>query len=339
MKAGKNVLALIFGLAVALLLAEALFRINGRYYTYSEAQGSGYRTHYAPGKKSWFTTQPPDFEVKVITSDFKYAYRTNSMGFCDREFSRDKREGVKRIIAFGDSFTEGTGAPPDSSWPRQLEDKLNGAGFRCEVWNCGISNSDPVNSWLLLKYRMLEYNPDIALVTVNASDIETMITLKGYERLHHLPLDSAELSPPPPWFEPVYARSHVARHVFHDILNYDWLLQSEEIARQNNKKAILALIACTDSLVRICSGKMKLVFIFHPLNYEVIDNIFKCEEVYRHCTARDYETVNLFEYFRKNGITKSNLYSIYWKSDKHHNARGYSIFADAVAEKIHSLNP
>ena len=47
--------------------------------------------------------------------------QTNSLGYRDDEFTREKREGVFRILTIGDSFTAGAGARREDAYPQVLE--------------------------------------------------------------------------------------------------------------------------------------------------------------------------------------------------------------------------
>ena len=48
-------------------------------------------------------------------------------------------EATVRIVAMGDSLTEGMGVPMDEAYPAQLERKLQAAGYDVSVVNAGIS--------------------------------------------------------------------------------------------------------------------------------------------------------------------------------------------------------
>lgn len=51
--------------------------------------------------------------------------KTNSLGFRDREFARAKAPDTTRICVLGDSMTVGMEVPPECTFTRLLEDRLN----------------------------------------------------------------------------------------------------------------------------------------------------------------------------------------------------------------------
>src|SRR5215510_907252 len=69
------------------------------------------------------------------------AGRINSHGLRDREYDYAKPPGTFRILALGDSYTEGLQFDLEQIWPKMLERRLNtrGGGFKYEVINAGRS--------------------------------------------------------------------------------------------------------------------------------------------------------------------------------------------------------
>jgi hypothetical protein len=78
-----------------------------------------------------------------------------------------KPSDVYRIIALGDSFTEGSHvASPDSTWPSLLEDALNQVGNRppAQVVNMGFGGWATGNEAELLRRLGWQWEPDLVLV-------------------------------------------------------------------------------------------------------------------------------------------------------------------------------
>ncbi len=74
----------------------------------------------------------------------------------DAPITAPARSGSQVILCVGDSFTKGSGARADMSWPRQLERMLNeGRGQQFAVVNRGMSGQN--TAWLL---QMLQQNLD-----------------------------------------------------------------------------------------------------------------------------------------------------------------------------------
>ena len=91
---------------------------------------------------------------------------TNSLGFSDTEWSEEKGLNTYRIVALGDSLTEGLYISNEYSWPKQLESMLNNLGLSIdfEVLNMGrgaLGTSEEVE---IFKNIGLKYMPDMIIL-------------------------------------------------------------------------------------------------------------------------------------------------------------------------------
>jgi tetratricopeptide (TPR) repeat protein len=98
---------------------------------------------------------------------------TNSDGFRDREFSREKAKNTFRIAAVGDSITFGWYQRIDQTYSKVLESLLNahaapGAAF--EVCNMGVGGYNAEQEVALIKDRALRYQPDLLLIQYCEND-------------------------------------------------------------------------------------------------------------------------------------------------------------------------
>ena len=85
-----------------------------------------------------------------------------------------RRRGVRRIIALGDSFTEGFGIwSSDSTWPAQLERELNRGldSASTEVLNMGRSGFTTGSEAELLRRLGWQFDPDLVIVQWLSNDI------------------------------------------------------------------------------------------------------------------------------------------------------------------------
>jgi len=98
--------------------------------------------------------------------------KTNSYGFRDDEFSKEKANNTFRIIALGDSFTMGLGVNVSDTWPDQLEKKLNrlNKSIKFEVFNMGIGGYDMGRKVKLFKERGLMFDPDMVILQTRPGD-------------------------------------------------------------------------------------------------------------------------------------------------------------------------
>jgi len=122
------------------------------------------------------------------THEFDFELRTNSRGFRDQERSREKSAGTFRVIALGDSFTWGYGAPIEETWPVHLERRLDGlAGTHpdFEVVSMGIGRFWPEPERILLESEAVLYSPDVVVVLLVDNDVlDTHLGVRGVNVSH-----------------------------------------------------------------------------------------------------------------------------------------------------------
>jgi acyl-CoA thioesterase-1 len=91
-----------------------------------------------------------------------------------------------RIVALGDSLTEGLGVDPAQAYPAQLERRLQADGYAVEVINAG--NSGETSSGALSRIDwVLNLQPDIVILATGGNDglrgIDPAITADNVEQL------------------------------------------------------------------------------------------------------------------------------------------------------------
>ena len=82
----------------------------------------------------------PNQDAVLERSEFRTRVVTNELGFREPRLPGPKPPGVQRIVALGDSFTQGYGVEEDEAYPRQLERRLEGV----EVINLGVPGACPL---------------------------------------------------------------------------------------------------------------------------------------------------------------------------------------------------
>src|SRR3989338_3593447 len=96
----------------------------------------------------------------------------NSSGFRDSEFSKSKDPDTIRIAILGDSFEEAMQMPLDYRWPKLMQEKLRVLlDKKTAVYNFGVSGYGTDQEWLVLKYKVLAFKPDIVLLTFSPNDV------------------------------------------------------------------------------------------------------------------------------------------------------------------------
>lgn len=75
-----------------------------------------------------------------------------------------------RIVALGDSLTEGFGVRPEDSYPAGLEALLNKKGINCTVINAGRSG-DTCRNLMTRMHRVPDLAPDLVIIEIGLNDI------------------------------------------------------------------------------------------------------------------------------------------------------------------------
>lgn len=99
-------------------------------------------------------------------------FRINGQGLrADRDFTREKPAGLKRIVSLGDSYTVGYEVEGDETFAAVLERKLVDSGVRAEVLNAGVSGYSTAEECLYLERELLGYSPDLVVVSFYVNDL------------------------------------------------------------------------------------------------------------------------------------------------------------------------
>lgn len=105
--------------------------------------------------------------------EFNVHYSINAIGLREREISRNKPAGTKRVLVLGDSFTEGLGVEVNEAFPARLQALVDAAGLstRWEVLNAGEASYSPLLEYLLLEKQLIDLEPDLVILALDLSDV------------------------------------------------------------------------------------------------------------------------------------------------------------------------
>jgi hypothetical protein len=96
--------------------------------------------------------------------------RTNSQGWLhDTDVASKKPPGTYRVFYVGDSFTEGC-VPAEDTVPVRVERYLDEAGLHPEVVNTGVWGYSPLIEYVLIRYVLAAYEPDLIVLNVDMTD-------------------------------------------------------------------------------------------------------------------------------------------------------------------------
>ena len=100
------------------------------------------------------------------------SYTSNAAGLrAPREYEPSPRPGVRRIAAFGDSFTHCDEVDYPDCWTKLLEDALPNA----EVLNYGVPAYGPDQAWMRYQERGQEYRPCSVLIGFMPENIHRVV--------------------------------------------------------------------------------------------------------------------------------------------------------------------
>jgi hypothetical protein len=247
-------------------------------------------------------------------------------------------------VVLGDSFTEGFGAPDDSTFTERLKHHLGGRPGTIEVFNAGICGSNPAYEIELYKKKFRDYPANLVIMVSNLTDVSDI----------EYTLRKSEI----PVTEYFIAVSHIFRIVYWGIFHHEMTISNASDAITGRRDENLAvLVRMIDSFNDSLAGNHQLFKLFYlPMTIELYN--FKGNtptssliDSYHHASL---PLTDLRGAYKKNIGPRDSLFNYYWKIDGHHTSRGYDLMATCVADEIkhyfttdtsgkyfttHSINP
>lgn len=339
-----NFCILIFAVSICLYTTEILLRHKQVNSTYMELRLGVYISLFVKKNDNVLWTCKPEPKTYIAGSEYVFERHHNSYRFSDDEFVPIKNAGEIRIQTYGDSFTEGDGAPADSSYPSILRTifdykKLN----NITVQNLGVCGNDPAFCSKQLKEIGATLNPDIAVITYGTGDLNTdFLTRGGLERFKENYWEGKS----GPWYEWLCAYSYIFRlcavSMFHVSPNNFFLTPKEKDLRiQELRPAWNKVFLEIAKTAR--KEKIKVLLIKKPEAKEVTDNKYENDFSFFEKIADTisvFKRYDLLPYYRDSAhVNVSNYLQYYWPKDGHHNPTGYAIMARGVFEGLQESYP
>ncbi len=166
----KNFIIVFVVLIVGLFALELLVRKIKPQLTYTDAV-----------KKSSGDFQYSSFAPFTLRPNIKRGlFYTNSLGYRSKEFSKEKPQGIYRILFLGDSFVSSIEEDNEKAPPQVVERILNVNQKKYEVINAGFHDGySPDSYYAYLKTEGLSLKPDMVIMGVylqnDVGDIKTNI--------------------------------------------------------------------------------------------------------------------------------------------------------------------
>jgi len=118
----------------------------------------------------------PNLNFKHTSKDGSWKFTINKQGFrSNYDFSYKKNPNTLRIIALGDSHTQGFEVRQDFTYSAVIEKHLNKHGYKSEVFNTGISGFSTAEELVFLENEGVKYRPDFVVLGFYANDLEDNI--------------------------------------------------------------------------------------------------------------------------------------------------------------------
>jgi len=287
------------------------------------------------GQRGWIFANPVNNTRLLTKNEYSYTHRYNNDGLRNDSVPIAAKKNEIRFLTLGDSFTEGVGAPQDSTWPvlfqKQLANKVSDTLYT--VINGGVSGSDPFFELYLLKGVLLKYHPDIVIVAINASDINDIAERGGYERF----ASNGEVSlNDSPWWEPIYGSSIIFRMVVRNVFHYTFNLVPENEEKQRKLKAADKLVDAVEGFQQLSkTNNFKLVVVLHPMLDELQNNKFELAAARQKIERDSIYTVDLFsDYQNYFNAHHQNVENYFWLLDRHQNSAGYLLWSQILISKL-----
>ncbi|MEW6269259.1 MAG: GDSL-type esterase/lipase family protein [Thermodesulfobacteriota bacterium] len=117
----------------------------------------------------------------LTRAEFSVHVQTNALGFRESRLPAPPAPGTLRIVAIGDSFTQGYGVGADEGYTHRLETLLEDrSGRDVEVINLGVPGANPIDYLHHLRQVGLDYRPDVVLVGIMANDVNDLRSVERF---------------------------------------------------------------------------------------------------------------------------------------------------------------
>lgn len=339
-----------FSILLFLIVFEFLLRLSGVFTTNYEKRTGMYICQYRAHRPNWFCTWAPNTTMNYSQKEYNFIRNNyNDLGHREINFSSFFADSsTNKVICLGDSFTEGDGAPADSTWVKSLEVLLNKTenGKKYVLYNAGSCGSDVFFNNKILVEKLAIANPKIVIECVNSSDIYDIIYRGGKERFN---ADSTTTGKAGPIWEPFYEHIHTFRALVRTLGGYDNNLIKVEEKEKLMAMAIQLISEQIQDTELFCKKNgIQYILILHPTSLSLINYNPKVINAYNSIAARKYKNIdnlvdtllfnksyvcNIFQpmmkFYSKNDATK-----FVWKDDRHFNSRGYYVMGDIIFQEL-----
>ena len=125
----------------------------------------------------FWANRPNSSYCREYENGKRVSYSYNAQGFrrenTEDQISLNKKDGCKRIIALGDSTTNGHGVAFEAIYAERLNQTF---GDGVEVFSAAVPGYSSVQCRIQFEKKILQYDPDLITVAVNYNDRRSIYT-------------------------------------------------------------------------------------------------------------------------------------------------------------------
>ena len=115
----------------------------------------------------------PNMTFTHTSFDGTFYFKTNNKGFrSDKDINYKKEPGEIRVIALGDSHTQGYEVNQDETYSSVAENILNKNDLKSTVINAGVSGFSSAEELVFLENEGFKFKPDYVVLALFANDFE-----------------------------------------------------------------------------------------------------------------------------------------------------------------------
>ncbi|MDD5109021.1 MAG: SGNH/GDSL hydrolase family protein [Candidatus Omnitrophica bacterium] len=265
---------------------------------------------------------PSKFYTKPSTH-YKGVLRVNSIGFREREISKEKGQQTYRIFCLGGSNTCGEGLFENERFSNIVEQKLNSlpGALTFEVYNFGMPGYSTLQMLRLFKNELINFNPDLIIVNPEQAD---GLGLSGLA-----PFSDSKVKILPAIFFNLTCfledNSSIYRLVKQNLLNDSWRLRNKRSGNSSKSLVRVTLEEHKDNLsemLKLAENKgVKIIFLtglgIRDDKVVNVDKDYGCQP--------SIDITPLFKDGQKNGL---------FQDQGHISAKGHYLVAELLAEYI-----
>lgn len=291
-----------------------------------------------------------NFAVEVPDNVPAWSFSINNHGFRGHDFDEERRPGVYRVVALGDSCTFGFGVDQGDSYPAQLENELNRLCPVCtfEVINMGVAGYSSRQGLELARQWLKRLSPQVVIISYGTndsgprsrSDADEIEMLQSFGAGIRRRLDGSALfrgidrllaGQGGPGVEP----SQMVKRV--SVENYRKNI--DEIAKMATTEGATVILLDTNFFLPYGTNSLKQIAARHP-DYGLLDTIELLAEALQNrekIEKRFPNSTKMSLYYHQKIIARWPTFLL-MVDPMHPNAMGYRIIAEVLASNIINTN-